>query len=93
MFKTLRTIGFNTSLFVFITSAGALIMADPNNHDVDALFEDDPGPIEEEDVGELDLGNMETKVWLVKIPKFLAAKWNNLDSDGVELGNVRIYNE
>ncbi|KAI8899324.1 transcription initiation factor IIF, beta subunit [Globomyces pollinis-pini] len=34
----------------------------------------------------------DTKVWLVKIPKFLADKWSSVQERGVELGKMRIYN-
>ncbi|KAI8877642.1 transcription initiation factor IIF, beta subunit [Backusella circina FSU 941] len=70
-------------------------MSDTN--DVDALFEDDPGSldevVDEEDAEDLKLDDLETKVWLVKIPKFLADKWNNIDQENVNLGSVRIYSQ
>ncbi|KAL0092662.1 transcription initiation factor IIF, beta subunit-domain-containing protein [Phycomyces blakesleeanus] len=65
------------------------------NPDVDALFEDDPGSLDEvvddEDAEDLKLDNANTKVWLV--PKFLANKWKAIDQDNVNLGSVRIYSQ
>ncbi|KAI9025244.1 transcription initiation factor IIF, beta subunit-domain-containing protein [Phycomyces nitens] len=67
------------------------------NPDVDALFEDDPGSLDEvvddEDAEDLKLDNANTKVWLVKVPKFLANKWKAIDQDNVNLGSVRIYSQ
>lgn len=41
------------------------------HHDVDALFEDDPGSLEEvldeDDAEDLKLDDADTKVWLVKV--------------------------
>ncbi|KAI8138317.1 transcription initiation factor IIF, beta subunit-domain-containing protein [Fennellomyces sp. T-0311] len=67
-----------------------------SNPNVDAFFEDDPGPLDEvvdDDDDDLKLDNSDTKVWLVKVPKFLADKWNSVDQDNVSLGSVRIYSE
>lgn len=65
--------------------------------DVDALFEDDPGSldgvIDEDDAEDLKLDDVNTKVWLVKVPKFLAEKWRSIDEDNVNLGSIRIYNK
>ncbi|KAI8646135.1 transcription initiation factor IIF, beta subunit-domain-containing protein [Parasitella parasitica] len=64
--------------------------------DVDALFEDDPGSldgvIDEDDAEDLKLDDVNTKVWLVKVPGFLADKWRSVDEDNVNLGSIRIYN-
>ena len=53
------------------------------NKDVDAHFEDDPGSldgvIDEDDAEDLKLDDVNTKVWLVKVPKFLAEKWRSVD--------------
>lgn len=41
-----------------------------SNPDVDALFEDDPGPIDtidDDDDDDLKIDDAETKVWLVKV--------------------------
>ncbi|GAN05258.1 transcription factor TFIIF complex beta subunit Tfg2 [Mucor ambiguus] len=65
--------------------------------DVDALFEDDPGSldgvIDDDDAEDLKLDDVNTKVWLVKVPKFLAEKWRAVDEDNVNLGSIRIYNK
>ncbi|KAI8070688.1 transcription initiation factor IIF, beta subunit-domain-containing protein [Gongronella butleri] len=62
---------------------------------VDALFEDDPGSLDDigddDDLEDLNLDSMNTKIWLVKVPKFLAAKWSNMEQEDVNLGSVRIY--
>ncbi|GAA5798837.1 transcription initiation factor IIF, beta subunit-domain-containing protein [Helicostylum pulchrum] len=67
-----------------------------DNHEVDALFEDDPGSLEEvfdeDDAEDLKLDDVDTKVWLVKVPSFLAKKWKDIDEDNLNLGSVRIYN-
>ncbi len=39
----------------------------------------------------LDLDRAGTKVWLVKIPKFVAEQWNSIEQPGVELGRLRIH--
>ncbi|KAJ3127121.1 hypothetical protein HK098_006818 [Nowakowskiella sp. JEL0407] len=42
---------------------------------------------------DVDMSSMNTKVWLVKVPKFVAEAWANVDSDDPdppELGRVRI---
>ena len=36
---------------------------------------------------------IDKKVWLVKVPKFVADKWAEIHEEGVELGRVRIYNK
>lgn len=55
-------------LFFFFTFL-LIIMSD--HEDVDALFEDDPGPLEEvideDDAEDLKLDQAENKVWLVKV--------------------------
>ncbi|KAI8391768.1 transcription initiation factor IIF, beta subunit-domain-containing protein [Radiomyces spectabilis] len=72
-------------------------MDNASDPDVDALFEDDPGPLDEvvddEDAEDLRLDSADTKVWLVKVPKFLANKWKTVDQDNVNLGSVRIYSQ
>ncbi|KAJ3059024.1 hypothetical protein HK102_010198, partial [Quaeritorhiza haematococci] len=47
---------------------------------------------EMDDGSELGMQNLERKVWLVKVPKFVAEKWNEMEGEGEELGRVRIYN-
>jgi transcription initiation factor TFIIF subunit beta len=65
---------------------------DRSNPEVEALFEDDPGEglVGDED-DDLKLDNADTKVWLVKVPKFLFERWNTIDEDNINLGSVRIY--
>ncbi|KAL1931004.1 hypothetical protein VTP01DRAFT_10141 [Rhizomucor pusillus] len=61
-----------------------------------ALFEDDPGSLDgviDDEDEDLKLDNADTKVWLVKLPAFLAERWNQIDEDDVDLGYIRIYNE
>ncbi|KAJ1910411.1 hypothetical protein IWQ60_010672 [Tieghemiomyces parasiticus] len=45
----------------------------------------------DDDGEDLRLDDINTKVWLVKIPKFLAEKWGDIDEENVDLGKVRIY--
>lgn len=46
-----------------------------------------------EDSLDLDMSKEGTKVWLVRLPKFLMEKWRNVESNsGKELGKVRICN-
>ncbi|RKP36064.1 transcription initiation factor IIF, beta subunit, partial [Dimargaris cristalligena] len=47
----------------------------------------------DDDVEELDMDNLDTKIWLVKIPKFLAEKWTQASDTSVDLGKVRIYDQ
>jgi transcription initiation factor TFIIF subunit beta len=35
--------------------------------------------------------NKDLKTWLVKIPTFVAERWNSVQEPGVELGVLRIY--
>ena len=46
---------------------------------------------EEQEADDLGLDKSQTKVWLVKIPKFVSEKWSNITETGVELGKIRIY--
>lgn len=51
-------------------------------------FEDDENY---EDSLDLDVSKEDTKVWLVRLPKFLMDKWRDVDKNsGKELGKVRI---
>ncbi|KAG2172487.1 hypothetical protein INT44_006660 [Umbelopsis vinacea] len=71
------------------------MIEDETNPELDSLFEDDPGSlaeIGEEDADDLNIANIATKIWLVKVPNFLAEKWKNVDQDSMNLGTVRIYN-
>lgn len=46
---------------------------------------------EEEDSLDLDTSKADTKVWLVRLPKFLLDKWSDPNQlHGQELGKVRI---
>lgn len=46
-----------------------------------------------EDSLDLDMTKEGTKVWLVRLPKFLMDKWRDVESNsGKELGKVRICN-
>ena len=57
---------------------------DPTVGDVDDEFEDSDDEIM------LNLNKKDTKVWLVKVPKFVAEKWSEQPA-GEELGKLRIY--
>ncbi|KAG4303442.1 hypothetical protein PCK1_000406 [Pneumocystis canis] len=46
----------------------------------------------EDDAGELDMTRIKSKVWLVKVPKFLLDRWELVKEDGVDLGIIRIQN-
>ncbi|PVV05440.1 hypothetical protein BB560_000038 [Smittium megazygosporum] len=46
----------------------------------------------DEEVDELNINELDTRVWLVKVPEFLATRWNQISESGVELGKLRIYN-
>lgn len=46
-----------------------------------------------EDANDLDLSGIGSKVWLVRLPKFLMDKWKHVDGiSGQDLGKVRIRN-
>ncbi|KAJ2162452.1 hypothetical protein GGF46_000693 [Coemansia sp. RSA 552] len=47
--------------------------------------------VDEDDVGQLDMSELGSKVWLVKVPGFLAEKWKRPRDAGVQLGKMRIY--
>ncbi|KAJ3281499.1 hypothetical protein HK104_011424 [Borealophlyctis nickersoniae] len=66
---------------------GSLFGADSDSEDVkrsSAMDVDDNLP-------ELDVGNVDQKIWLVKVPTFVAEKWSTME-EGVDLGRLRIYN-
>ncbi|GAB5589447.1 hypothetical protein Unana1_04347 [Umbelopsis nana] len=69
------------------------MIEDETNPEVDSLFEDDPGSLAdvgEEDADDLNISNIATKIWLVKVPNFLAEKWKNADQDSMNLGTVKL---
>ncbi|KAJ2634331.1 hypothetical protein IW137_004432, partial [Coemansia sp. RSA 1287] len=45
----------------------------------------------EDELGEVNMDELGNKVWLVKVPAFLAEKWKQTHEDGVQLGKMRIY--
>ncbi|KAJ2497419.1 hypothetical protein GGH96_005133 [Coemansia sp. RSA 1972] len=45
----------------------------------------------EDELGEVNMDELGSKVWLVKVPAFLAEKWKQTHEDGVQLGKMRIY--
>ncbi|WBW72485.1 transcription factor TFIIF complex beta subunit Tfg2 [Schizosaccharomyces osmophilus] len=48
----------------------------------------------EDDTGDLDLGQLGSRVWLVKVPRFLMEKWDAIpDDDRANLGCVRVKND
>ncbi|KAI9140346.1 transcription initiation factor IIF, beta subunit [Paraphysoderma sedebokerense] len=51
----------------------------------------EPIDIDSIDSGELETSHLSRRVWLVKVPKFLAEKWNDVNQDGLQLGTVRIH--
>lgn len=42
-------------------------MDEAKSEDIDSLFEEDPGPLDEEDADDLKLDKLDTKIWLVKV--------------------------
>lgn len=48
---------------------------------------------DDDDFGDVNLEELDSKVWLVKIPKFLAEKWNQPRKEGSPIGKLRIYNQ
>jgi transcription initiation factor TFIIF subunit beta len=53
----------------------------------DPLFDDTV----EDDKGDLSLENLDKKVWLVKVPRFLSDRWKHQAQEGQELGRIRIH--
>lgn len=58
------------------------------------------GPAEEPQVDlglnfdeHLDTDGMDRRIWMVKVPKFLLERWQNVREDNVELGRLRVYNK
>ncbi|CAG8606078.1 7206_t:CDS:10, partial [Ambispora gerdemannii] len=45
----------------------------------------------DEEADDLDIKNLSTKAWLVKLPTFLAKKWSEIEQEDVDLGCVRIH--
>ncbi|KAG9284248.1 hypothetical protein G9A89_002058 [Geosiphon pyriformis] len=48
---------------------------------------------DDEEADDLDLKNIGTKAWLVKLPKFLSERWLNQEREDNDLGFVRIYEQ
>lgn len=46
----------------------------------------------EDEQGFLKMDNADRKVWLVKVPKFLFDKWNDIKDDGIDYGKLKIRN-
>lgn len=64
----------------------------PEDRDISMGVEDDDDD-GYEDANDLDLSGIGSKVWLVRLPKFLMERWKKVDSlSGQELGKVRIRN-
>ncbi|KAJ2785989.1 hypothetical protein H4R18_000204 [Coemansia javaensis] len=49
--------------------------------------------IDDEDIGEVNMDELGSKVWLVKVPTFLAEKWKQPREEGAHLGKMRIYDK
>ncbi|KAJ1863260.1 hypothetical protein LPJ73_000568 [Coemansia sp. RSA 2703] len=49
--------------------------------------------MDDDEIGELNMDELGSKVWLVKVPGFLAEKWKKQKKDGVQLGKMRIYHK
>ncbi|KAI8323830.1 hypothetical protein GQ54DRAFT_296534 [Martensiomyces pterosporus] len=47
----------------------------------------------DDDMDDLDLSEVGNKVWLVKVPQFLAKKWGDSSGSGAEIGTVRIFDK
>ncbi|KAJ2649631.1 hypothetical protein IWW40_002972 [Coemansia sp. RSA 1250] len=45
----------------------------------------------DDDYGEVNMDELGSKVWLVKVPSFLAEKWKEPRENGIQLGKMRIY--
>ncbi|KAI9504280.1 transcription initiation factor IIF, beta subunit-domain-containing protein [Coemansia spiralis] len=65
------------------TKGGSLI--NTKNNGVEELDDDE--------IGDVNMDKLESKVWLVKVPQFLADKWKKQESDGIQIGKIRIYDE
>ncbi|KAG6902156.1 hypothetical protein C0995_003630 [Termitomyces sp. Mi166 len=66
-------------------------LADDDRKPFDAeVRDDDDGQPDPDEELMLEQGN--GRVWLVKVPKFLLARWAAIDSEGVHLASIRIYN-
>lgn len=60
----------------------------------DVIMDDDDLDDEYEDSLDLDTSKADTKVWLVRLPKFLMEKWRDPSKlQGQELGKVRIHTQ
>jgi len=57
----------------------------------DTNIGEEEGDEEEEEY--LNIDNVNKKVWLVKVPTFIAERWNAINEEGVDLGRIRIFNE
>lgn len=67
------------------------ILGDRNKTKTEETFGPDVGLYEETD--ECDLGNSGHEIWLVKLPRFIKDRWDDIPLDSeevIELGTVRI---
>ncbi|KAJ2723062.1 hypothetical protein GGI07_002889 [Coemansia sp. Benny D115] len=46
--------------------------------------------LDDDEIGELNVDELGSKVWLVKVPTFLAEKWKQPRKDGAQIGKMRI---
>ncbi|KAJ2747578.1 hypothetical protein GGI20_000403 [Coemansia sp. BCRC 34301] len=47
--------------------------------------------LDDDEIGDVSMDELASKVWLVKVPLFLAEKWKRPRKDGVQIGKIRIY--
>lgn len=57
------------------------------------LLSDPEDYLEQDESLDMNLSNGNQKIWLVKLPKYLAEKWQNPELMGKNLGRVKIKNE
>ena len=76
-------------------SNGNSITKDQNSNEAEepdhSILSDPEDYLEEDESLDMNLTNGEQKVWLVKLPRYLAEKWSNIDElSGEQLGRVKI---
>ncbi|KAJ2702541.1 hypothetical protein FB645_004237 [Coemansia sp. IMI 203386] len=49
--------------------------------------------LDDDEIGDLNMDELGSKVWLVKVPSFLADKWKQQRKEGVQIGKMRIYHK
>ncbi|KAG7194516.1 uncharacterized protein KQ657_004731 [Scheffersomyces spartinae] len=75
------------------TESEVSVNADTNEDQDHALLSDPEDYLEDNESLDMNLANGDQKIWLVRLPRYLADKWSNTEEmSGKQLGRVKIRN-